>query len=72
MTLGGTCRVGTYLVTPADVGAGSIVNQATAVSDQIGPVTDDETTPLQVPTLSVVKPAPVLSADADGSEHFGG
>jgi uncharacterized repeat protein (TIGR01451 family) len=65
---GGTCiLVGTYVVMPADVVAGSIVNEATADSDQTGPVTDDETTVLQVPGISVVKPAPVLTVDADGS-----
>ena len=55
------------MVTPADVLAGSIMNTATADSDQTGPVTDDETTPLLLPVLTVVKPAPVLSIDADGS-----
>ena len=65
---GGTCTlVGTYLVTPADVVAGSIVNTATADSDQVGPVTDGETTSVPTPTLDVDKPAPILTTDADGS-----
>ena len=65
---GGTCTlVGTYLVAPADVVAGSIMNTATADSDQTVAVMDGETTPVPAPGLSVVKPAPVLSADADGS-----
>ncbi len=70
---GGTCTlVGTYVVTAADVTAGSIVNTATGVSDQTLPVTDGETTPVPTPTLSVDKPAPVLTDDADASRrHLG-
>ena len=65
---GGTCTlIGTYVVTPADVAANSIVNTATADSAQTGPTTADRTTPVPSPMLSVVKPAPVLSMDADGS-----
>jgi len=59
--------VGTYVVTSGDVTAGSIVNEATADSDQTDPVTDDEITPVPSPALSIDKTAPVLSTDADGS-----
>ncbi len=63
----GTCTlVGTYVVTAADVTAGSIVNTATTDSDQTPPATDDETVSVPVPALSVDKPAPV-NADEDGS-----
>ena len=64
---GGTCTlVGTYVVAVADVTAGSIVNTATADSDQTPPVTDDNTVVAPTPTVSIVKPAPV-NADEDGS-----
>ncbi len=64
---GGICTlVGTYVVTAADVTVGSIVNTGAADSDQTGAVTDDETTLLPTPDLSVDKPAPA-NADEDGS-----
>ena len=67
MVPGGTCTlVGTYVVTAADVVAGSIDNTATADSDQAGPVTDDNTVPINAPGLGIDKPAPV-NADEDGS-----
>ncbi len=57
---GGSCTlIGAYVVTAADVTTGSIVNTATADSDQTAPVTDDETVPLPSPSLTVDKPAPV-------------
>ncbi len=65
---GGTCTlVGTYVVTAVDVAAGSIVNTATADSDQTAPVTDDETVVVPSPSLGVDKPAPVFSIDSDSS-----
>ena len=65
---GATCTlVGTYVVGAADAAAGSIVNTATADSDQTDPVTDSVTTPVPIAALVVVKPAPTLSGDADGS-----
>ena len=68
---GGICTlVGAYVVTPADVVAGSIVNTASADSDQTASVFDGETTPLPAPVLTVVKPAPTLSIDADGSSDI--
>lgn len=64
---GGTCVLsGTYTVTNADVAAGSIVNTATADSDQTGSVDDDETVPLLDPELVLDKAAPT-NADEDGS-----
>ena len=64
---GSTCTlVGTYVVTPADVAAGEIINEATADSTQTPPVTDSETTPLADPRLLVAKSDPA-NADEDGS-----
>jgi len=57
---------GTYSVTAADVIAGSIVNTASADSDQTTPVTDTENTPMPGPAFALDKPAPV-NADEDGS-----
>ena len=54
------------MVTPTDVANGSIVNTATADSDQTDPVTDDEITPIETPALTIDKPAPV-NGDDDGS-----
>ena len=62
-----TCTlIGDYVVTPGDVAAGTITNVATADSVQTDPVTDDEVTPLNAPSLTINKPAPV-NDDADGS-----
>ena len=64
---GATCTlVGIYVVTAADVAAGSIDNTATADSDQTGQVSDDNTVPIDAPGLDINKPAPVNS-DEDGS-----
>jgi len=64
-----TCVLsGTYTATQADVDAGSIVNTAEVVSDDVTtPVTDDETTPVaQTDSLAIDKPAPA-NADGDAS-----
>ncbi len=66
---GATCVLtGTYMVTQADVDAGSIVNTAGVVSDEVTtPVQDSNTTtPGQNDGLSLDKPSPV-NADDDGS-----
>ena len=64
---GSTCvLVGTYVVTAADVTAGSIVNTADSESDQTGLLDDTETVNLLMPSLALDKPAPV-NADEDGS-----
>ena len=63
-----TCTlIGTYVVTPADVTAGQIVNTASADSVQTDPVEVERTVSVSTPGLGVEKPAPVLSDDADGS-----
>ena len=64
---GATCTlVGTYVVTAADVAAGSIDNTATADSDQTDEVDDDNMVLVPAPGLDIDKPAPV-NADEDGS-----
>ncbi len=67
VVVGATCLLtGTYVVTAADVAAGSIVNNATADADETSPVTDSVTLPVPSPSLLVDKPAPT-NADEDGS-----
>jgi len=64
---GGTCVLsGSYIVTAADVLAGSIVNSATSDSDQSEPADDTETVVVPTPALSLDKSAPA-NADEDGS-----
>ncbi len=66
---GATCVLsGTYTVTQADVDAGSIVNTASVVANEVTtPVDATNTSTIgQNPALSLVKPAPV-NADQDGS-----
>jgi len=65
-----TCVLtGTYVVTQADVDAGTIDNTAQVISDEVTtPVTDDENTPIApAPALTIVKSAATLDVDADGS-----
>jgi len=70
---GASCTlVGTYVVTAADVTAGSIDNTASADSDQTDPVTDDETVPVPLPALLLDKPAPThTDLDASGDISAG-
>jgi hypothetical protein len=64
---GGTCTlVGTYVVTAADVAAGSVENEASARSDQTQVVRDSVTVDVPRPAMTISKPAPV-NADEDGS-----
>jgi len=64
---GASCVLaGSYVVTAADVVAGSVVNTATSDSDQTDPLTDDETVALPAPAHTLDKPAP-SNADNDGS-----
>ena len=63
MAPAGTCvLVTTYVVTAADVTAGSVVNVGTADAVQAGPVTEGESVIVPTPSLEVVK---VLTANAD-------
>ena len=66
VTRGSICTlIGTYVVTAADITAGSIANTATADSDQTPSVNDSVTVPVQgTPGLRVDKPVPV-NADED-------
>ena len=56
----------TYVVTAADVTAGSIANTATGSSDQTPDDTDDENVPVPQPALDIVKSLQG-NADEDGS-----
>ncbi|MEC4717514.1 MULTISPECIES: DUF7507 domain-containing protein, partial [unclassified Cocleimonas] len=62
-----TCVLsGTYTVTPADVTAGAIINDATANSDQTPESTAQNNSDINAPSLTLVKPAPD-NADEDGN-----
>ncbi len=62
-----TCVLtGVYSVTAADVTAGSIINTASADSDQTDPIDDTETVVVPSPSLALDKPFPV-NGDQDGS-----
>ena len=63
----GTCVLsGSYAVTASDVAAGSIVNTASAITDQTAAVTDDETVVVPSPSHTLDKAAPT-NADEDAS-----
>jgi len=67
---GASCELtGSYSVTPADVVAGSIVNTASADSDQTTAVSDTENTPMPGPAFALDKAAP-SNADEDGSNDI--
>jgi len=67
LAVNATCDlVGTYVVTPADVAAGSIVNTATAKSDETAEVTAGHTSPVLAPVASIDKSEPV-NTDEDGN-----
>jgi len=64
---GETCvLVGTYTVTTADIAAGIIDNNATAVSDQSAQTNATQSVNLNAPSLALDKSAPV-NADEDNS-----
>jgi uncharacterized repeat protein (TIGR01451 family) len=64
---GDTCVLtGTYVVTDANVAAGTIDNTASANSDQTGSADASHSLPLPQPTLALDKSTPV-NADEDGS-----
>ncbi len=71
---GGNCQlIGDYVVTAADATAGSISNTGSANSTHPGgPETDNLVTPVAASSgsLSLVKAAPTLQNDADGSSSI--
>ncbi|WP_442784362.1 DUF7507 domain-containing protein [Cocleimonas sp. KMM 6896] len=64
-----TCVLsGTYTVTPADVTAGEIINDATANSDQTAESTAQNNSGINAPSLTLVKPAPSNADEDDNGE----